>query len=51
MMAAFIAESLSRSSLSVTAMMIGDCLPMPVAAYVPASMIASSFSASMSSGL
>ena len=31
--------------------MIGACLPMPVAAYVPALMIASSFSSSMSSGL
>ena len=32
MIFAFMAESLSRSSLFVTAMMIGDCLPIPVAA-------------------
>ena len=30
--AAFIAESLSRRALSVTAIMIGDCVPIPVGA-------------------
>ena len=48
---AFIAESSSRTALSVTAIMMGDCLPMPQAAYVPASVILFNSSSGTASGL
>ena len=39
MISAFVFANWSRSSLFVTATMMADCLPMPLAAYSPASTI------------
>ena len=48
MIFAFMAESSSRTALSVTARIMGDCLPMPVAAYSPA--VKTSFKSSCGTG-